>query len=196
MDIAAGTGLFIVLLNALSGVIGLIKQKRISYSLGIILTVSAIPGTFFGSWLAQIVSSQAFYKIFASLLIGLAAFLFYKNSTFFQKKNSSTSTKEEHFLKIDGMLNKRTLGLLGIDFLLGTVSNFFGIGGGWLLVPILIYGFHIKPHISTATSLFSLGIYVFFWSSLFRMGWKPRLASEYLGWNRCFIWCTNRSIYI
>jgi uncharacterized protein len=43
--------------------------------------------------------------------------------------------------------------------LLGIVSGFFGIGGGWLMVPILIYIFKIVPKYATATSIFALCIY-------------------------------------
>ncbi|WP_174496031.1 sulfite exporter TauE/SafE family protein [Salirhabdus euzebyi] len=159
--VAAGTGLLIVFINSLSGVFGLIKQKRIYYYVGIILTIGAIPGTFFGSWLAEIIPAASFYKIFAILLILLSGFLFYKNSNIFQKNKGEDSELEKAFLLEEGIWNKQNIGFLGIGYLLGTVSNFFGIGGGWLMVPILVYGFKIKPHIATATSLFTLCIYSF-----------------------------------
>src|SRR5699024_7827582 len=41
-------------------------------------------------------------------------------------------------------------------------SSYLGIGGGWLLVPILIYVFKFSTHFATATSIFSLFIYSFY----------------------------------
>lgn len=43
-----------------------------------------------------------------------------------------------------------------MGLLIGTVSSYFGVGGGWLLVPILVYAFRIRPYIATATVIFSL----------------------------------------
>ncbi|WP_269799372.1 sulfite exporter TauE/SafE family protein [Bacillus sp. FJAT-42315] len=53
--------------------------------------------------------------------------------------------------------NPLTIIILG--FFLGIVSSFLGIGGGFLLVPILIYLFHYSPHEAAATSIFSLCLY-------------------------------------
>lgn len=42
---------------------------------------------------------------------------------------------------------------------MGILSSYLGIGGGWLLVPLLIYIFHVPTHQATATSIFSLCLY-------------------------------------
>ncbi|MFC7747368.1 sulfite exporter TauE/SafE family protein [Lentibacillus kimchii] len=42
---------------------------------------------------------------------------------------------------------------------MGILSNYFGIGGVWLLVPILIYIFKFPAHLAIATSIFSLCLY-------------------------------------
>ena len=42
---------------------------------------------------------------------------------------------------------------------MGVISNYLGIGGGWLLVPVLIYVFKMHPKEATSTSVFSLLIY-------------------------------------
>jgi uncharacterized protein len=48
-----------------------------------------------------------------------------------------------------------------VSTLFGFVSSFFGIGGGFLYVPALVYGLRYPPHIATATSLFALTITAF-----------------------------------
>jgi uncharacterized protein len=155
---AVGTGLAIVLINALSGVLGYVKQKRINYKMGILISIGAIPGTFIGSWLIQFGSTEFFYVAFASMLISLGLFLMIK-------KAPHQQAEQEVAAAIESAIPKKNLPnalfLLLIGLLLGTLSNYLGIGGGWLLVPILIYLFHVVPHQATATSIFSLCIYSF-----------------------------------
>src|SRR5690625_4140669 len=70
---AAGTGLVIVLINSLTGVIGYSRQKRIDYRTGFKIAIGAIPGSIFGVWLLQVQPSDSiyFYILFGTLLISL-----------------------------------------------------------------------------------------------------------------------------
>ncbi|MGY0693847.1 sulfite exporter TauE/SafE family protein [Virgibacillus sp. FSP13] len=154
--LAAGSGLVIVLINALSGVTGYAKQKRIHYKAGLQIGMGAIPGSFIGAWLLQFQSSQytAFFWIFATLLISLGIFLFIKNLP--SKNKSEIAADLEKNVAYSISSNKW---LLPIGVFLGILSSYLGIGGGWLLVPILIYIFRFPTHIATATSIFSLCLY-------------------------------------
>lgn len=160
-QMAAGTGLAIVLLNSLSGTIGYVRQKRIDYKLGLILALGAAPGTFLGVQLSQTVSDGVFYVAFAVMLIALGLFLFIKNKPggVAQGAQLETAAASEPSERVYPASQKSFIGLLLLGLVLGIISNFFGIGGGWLLVPILIYLFKVPPHQATATSLFSLSLY-------------------------------------
>lgn len=157
--IAAGSGIVIILINSLSGVFGYAKQKRINYRTGILLGIGAFPGSLLGVYLLQLYSSSYFYVVFASLLVALGVFLFAKNSPFAIRKAS----REGGTLSEEGSApsNPRLKGtwLLPLGFLMGVLSSYLGIGGGWLLVPILIYIFKVSTHYATATSIFSLTLY-------------------------------------
>lgn len=160
-QVAAGTGLVIVFLNSASGIIGFINQKRIHFKLGIILIIGAIPGTFIGSEILKWISPKFFTVIFGFLLVMLGIFLMLKNRPK-QNVRSEIAASMEGYSELilnrqSSILQIMAIGLCGV--FLGIVSSFFGIGGGWLLVPILIYIFRIKPHIATATSIFSLCFY-------------------------------------
>lgn len=149
-EIAAGTGLLVVMVNALSGVYSFMRARRIEYKLTLFIFVGALPGSFIGVWLAEILPQQAFYIAFGIMLIILSVFLFWKNSS------ESERAAEEHAVTLTWPV-KGSLILVGI--LMGTVSTFFGIGGGWLMVPILIYIYRIVPFRATATSIFALCLY-------------------------------------
>ena len=45
------------------------------------------------------------------------------------------------------------LGMIGIGLLAGVLSGLFGIGGGIVLVPSLIFLFQFSPHSANGTSL-------------------------------------------
>ena len=64
----------------------------------------------------------------------------------------------------------------------GFISSFFGIGGGFLYVPALVYLLRFPIHIATATSLFVLTITAFTGSvthvaaGLFQHGFRRVIA--------------------
>lgn len=154
--IAAGSGLVIVLINSLTGVIGYSKEKRIHYQIALTIGISAIPGALIGVWLLQLYSSKYFHVIFAMILVTLGIFLLSKNTPFkrnlFSRNTYSVKTPNKQI-----KLNRKWLLPLGL--MIGILSSYLGIGGGWLLVPILIYLFKIPTHQATATSILSLCIY-------------------------------------
>ena len=158
-EVAAGTGLSVVLLNAISGVTGYVKQKRINYKLGIVLSIGAIPGTFLGIWFAHIAPAASFYGIFAALLIGLGIFLLLKKESEARREVAATDELSSGILARADSQTKVKVLIACTGILLGIVSGFFGIGGGWLMVPILVYIFKIVPKYATATSIFALCIY-------------------------------------
>ncbi|WP_010531833.1 sulfite exporter TauE/SafE family protein [Lentibacillus jeotgali] len=150
--IAAGSGLVIVLINSLTGVIGYARQKQIDYKVALTIGFSALPGAMLGVWLLRVYSSQYFYVIFATILIGLGLFLFSKNFPFGEKKATSNNIENR-----PAFLNNKWFIPLGL--LMGVLSSYLGIGGGWLLVPILVYLFKVPTHQAAATSILSLCLY-------------------------------------
>ena len=46
-----------------------------------------------------------------------------------------------------------------INFVLGFISSFFGVGGGFLRTPILVYAFGFPVQVAVATSIFALSFY-------------------------------------
>lgn len=163
-EVAAGTGLIVVFVSTVSGLPGYVRQKRIDYKMGIIMSIGAVPGTIAGIWLAQISSSELFSRVFAALLLALGIFLIVKKTPGAKSKRQKTETAaalDDEKEAIEGMKSGRKTFFIQsmIGVLLGIVSGFFGIGGGFLLVPILLYILHVSPHRATATSIFSLSLY-------------------------------------
>src|SRR5699024_11270552 len=85
------------------------------------------------------------------MLILLGLFLFWKNTG--NKSETSAGAKTQKPLSL-----QRKVSLILVGIVMGVVSTFFGIGGGWLMVPILIYLYRVAPHRATATSVFALSL--------------------------------------
>ncbi|UOQ91980.1 sulfite exporter TauE/SafE family protein [Halobacillus shinanisalinarum] len=174
---AAATGLAIVFINAVAGLPIFFKQRRVLLRTGLLLAVGAFPGTFIGGELVKYSPDAVFYSLFAVLLIGLGLFLSLKKPS--QVNNQPTNSEENRSLPQDKQNSDHILNLwklLGIGSGLGIVSSFFGIGGGWLLVPILTYGLGFSIKTATATSIFSLALY-----SL--VGLLPSIATGAVHWS-------------
>ncbi|WP_156288960.1 sulfite exporter TauE/SafE family protein [Oceanobacillus salinisoli] len=178
---AAATGLAIVFINAISGLPTLLKQHRVFIRIGILISICAVPATFIGRILVKYSPVSIYYNLFACLLIGLGIFLIWKNHS--NDKASLNITNPEISAALEEKTEAahvnspsiKTWKLIFIGFLLGIISSFFGIGGGWLLVPLLVYFFYLPMKEATATSIFSLALY-----SL--AGLLPSIADHSIDW--------------
>lgn len=177
--IAAGSGLVIVLINSFSGAAGYARQRKIDYRTGIFIAIGALPGSLLGVWLLHVYSSDYFFIVFATVLVLLGIFLFTKNTSWGKSKPQTQKHTEQQKAREEmgavaseasshpsATTNQQTTNnridikwLLPLGLLMGILSSYLGIGGGWLLVPILIYVFKFPTHFATATSMFSLCIY-------------------------------------
>jgi uncharacterized membrane protein YfcA len=151
---AVGTSLAVVFLNALSGSIAYMAQRRVLYTMGVAFAVSTIPGALLGAWLVQYLNLEWFSILFGMFLLFVAAFLLRGQQLFFRRRSASTVTEAE--LQSLGSPVMR-LGMF-ISFFVGVLSSVFGVGGGIVHVPFLIVVLGVPVHAATATSHFVLAI--------------------------------------
>lgn len=97
--------------------------------------------------------TNLFYIVFALMLTVLGMFLLVKTLPFLNKKKTKITNVSENVKK------SFSYWFIPLGFFMGILSNYLGIGGGWLLVPILIYIFKIPSKEAASTSIFSLCIY-------------------------------------
>jgi uncharacterized protein len=160
---AAGTSLFAVFFNALSGTISYLRQKRVDIKSGIKFMLATIPGAFLGTWLSQYLSSNAFGTIFAFLLIITSIYIFLR-----REPNIKNDVKINHtriFTDAHGHSFEYSPKVgwgITLSFLVGVLSSLLGIGGGIIHVPAMIYLLGFPVHIATATSHFVLAGSSFF----------------------------------
>ncbi len=142
-----GTSLFTVTCNAISGTIAYVKQKKIFYSAAILFSIATFPGSIIGAHVADYFDASGFRFWFGSFLLIMSGFIGYKNMRKGERKEESLQLEELTYNKVVGVL---------VSVVVGFLSSLFGIGGGLIHVPALIYMMGFPTHMATATSHFIL----------------------------------------
>lgn len=159
---AIGTSLAVVFLNALSGSISYLRQKRVDIKSGWKFAVATLPGAFFGAWLVDYFTPYILEMVFGFLLIAVALFIFLRREPDYWDKGKGKNTRKiiDYRGEVFEYTPREGLGIT-ISFFVGIISSLLGIGGGILHVPALIYLLGFPVHIATATSHFVLAISTF-----------------------------------
>ncbi|MBX7146349.1 MAG: sulfite exporter TauE/SafE family protein [Alphaproteobacteria bacterium] len=119
---AIGTSALVVAAGAANNLIGYIKHNHIYWRPALIFALFGIVGTFFGSTIGKKIPGDYLLFYFALFMIGVSFYMFYKSQPIENKEKAICYPL-----------------LMGLAFIVGGVSGFFGIGGGFLIVPSLIF---------------------------------------------------------
>jgi hypothetical protein len=167
-ELAAGTSITVVFLNALSGTLSYAKQRRVDYGAGIRFSIATLPGAIAGAWLARLFSGPLFDTIFGILLLAVAALLVWRPVVQEEIADSVAEEAELPWWQMRSVLVDRGGEIyrysynlwigLALSFVVGFISSILGIGGGIIHVPVLIHLMGFPPHLATATSHFILAV--------------------------------------
>ncbi len=123
--VAIGTSAIAVALSALAGLIGHARHHNVKWRCALVFAASGIIGAAIGSSLGKAFDGQRLLLLFGCLMLVIAAFMFFK------KKGGGDPD-----IRLNRMSASRLLPLLLVYGLgVGMLSGFFGIGGGFLIVP-------------------------------------------------------------
>ena len=165
LNVAVGSVLVALFPSSLISTIFNSKRKLIDYKTGILLEIPTAFGTVFGSLLSVIVPLFILELVFGIFVVSLGL-NFVINSYKVQVRN----TKDTVFYKLNkigpSVFRHTDYGEYRVSFMLalvfgvmaGTMAGLFGIGGGFLKVPILIGVFSTPAQIASATGLFMIVI--------------------------------------
>lgn len=153
---AVGTSLSLVFLNALSGSLAYLRQRRVDLALGWKFGAATVPGAVGGAFLTRALSAQRFGVAFGALLLAVAVLLFAGKTVAPSRRAGLRQLVDAsggaHVYRVDAWKG------VAVSFLVGIVSSVFGIGGGIIHVPFLIVALGLPVHVATATSHFVLSI--------------------------------------
>jgi uncharacterized membrane protein YfcA len=163
---AAGTGISVVFMNALSGTISYTQQKRVDYRAGITFAVACLPGAIAGAFMSKAFSGRTFNLLFGVVLIAISALLIWRPVREVVAADAADPAPrrwyhDRRMTDAEGhVFIYRYNWMLGafISFFVGFLSSVLGIGGGIIHVPALVFVLGFPPHLATATSHFILAI--------------------------------------
>src|SRR5262245_46973937 len=175
---AVGTSLSLVFLNALSGSIAYLRQRRVDLALGWRFALATLPGAVGGAYVTRTLSSRVFAQAFGMVLIVIAVFLFLGRTA-----GPSARADSRHLVDSSGGTHHYRVdvwkGVL-VSLAVGVISSIFGVGGGIIHVPFLIVALGLPVHVATATSHFVLSISAFVGAMTFLSLGHVRLATTAL----------------
>ena len=175
--IVAGTVLALVAANSISGAFAYRYMRVVDKRSAYLFATAAIPG----SVIAPFVLKKAleglpgvFDAMFGLLLVILAVRIATQQfDSGRQSRLGRARSRRRSFINPQTLHRRRITAESGetyryrlnerwavlINFVLGFISSFFGVGGGFLRTPILVYAFGFPVQVAVATSIFALSFY-------------------------------------
>ncbi len=172
--IAVGTQASQLVASSVAGSIGHWKRGNVDMKMGVVMLIGGLLGTFFGIMIFKLLEyfgqiDFAISFLYVALLGIIGSMMLFENifSKFFKKKNVR---KEFNTLRISPFIarlpykmrfprSKLFISALvpgGIGFIGGVLASVLGIGGGFLLVPAMIYILGMPTLLVAGTSLFQI----------------------------------------
>jgi uncharacterized protein len=126
--VAIGTSAIAVAASAAANLAGHARAKTVKWSCALVFAASGIVGAAGGAQLGKMVDGTRLLMLFGVLMVVVGLLMLRP-----RKSGSNPDVKLTR-----GSMPKLLPLLIGTGFLVGALSGFFGIGGGFLIVPGLI----------------------------------------------------------
>lgn len=143
--VAVGTASAAVAANALLNLLGHWRGGRVKWPCATVFALAGLAGSFAGSSLAKLISGPMLLLAFAAAMAAIGLSMFRK-----------PSSEGDPDVQINMKLVAR---LAPLGLLTGFAAGFFGIGGGFLIVPGLILATGMTMANATASSLLSVALF-------------------------------------
>ena len=169
VHMAIGTSALAVSVNAFASLIGHARAGNVKWPCAAVFAGSGVAGAFAGSTLGKLVGGEHLLFLFALVMIGVALAML-----------RPRAAGGDASVRITPAIAAR---LVGIGLLTGLISGFFGIGGGFLIVPGIMLGSGMPILNAVGSSLFSVGAFGLTTALNYALSglvdW--RLAGEFIG---------------
>jgi len=137
--VAIGTSAFAVAANAALGLFHHARHSNVAWRYGGIFALAGVLGALLGSFAGKAVAGHHLLFLFALLMLVVAAMM-----SRHREEGKGTQAEDRH---------ANTPKVLGFGAGTGLLSGFFGIGGGFLIVPALVAATGMPMYRAIGTSL-------------------------------------------
>lgn len=148
IHLAIGTSLVAVGVTSLISSVSYMRQSLVKFRIAFFMAAPGLVSTYLGALVNKQIKGPVLLLTFALLMIYIGFLMATKKAPVKNEVSDSTHINYPRIL------------ILG--FLTGLASGFFGIGGGFLLVPALFLGANLKMKEAIATSLFIIFLFGMF----------------------------------
>jgi hypothetical protein len=143
--VAIGTSALAVAVNAYANLLGHALKGNVRWTCASVFAGVGVLGSLLGSGVGKSINGQSLLFLFGLLMLVIAALMF-------RRKNSLARPERP--------ADRRTcLKTAGIALLAGFASGFFGIGGGFLIVPALLAATGMPMIKAIGSSLLAVGTF-------------------------------------
>ncbi|MFA7588641.1 MAG: sulfite exporter TauE/SafE family protein [Novosphingobium sp.] len=167
--VAIGTSALAVAVNAIAGVWNHAREKNVNWRCGSSFATAGVIGALLGSTLGKAIDGQKLLFLFALLMLVVAVLMY---------RGRGQAGVEGVVCNRDNLPKVLIFGLAT-----GALSGFFGIGGGFLIVPALVASTAMTIYRAIGTSLIAVAAFGvataanYAWSGL--IDWP--LAASFIG---------------
>lgn len=138
---ATATSLVIVGATAVAGVAPHMQADRVQWRTAILFGAAGILGTFGGTWVNRQVSGPVILLLFGILMLVVAARMVSSG----MPDASAASEPRIWIIPVAGLI-------------VGVLTGFFGVGGGFVIVPALVLWLGLPMRVAVGTSLVIIAI--------------------------------------
>jgi uncharacterized protein len=143
---AIGTSALAVAINAFANLLPHARAGHVRWPAAFMFAATGVVGAFLGSSLGKIIEGRHLLVLFALLMLVIAMLMLRG-----RRGHDGSGYPRRHMYQ--------RLGLVGLGA--GSLAGFFGIGGGFLIVPGLVFASGMAMIDAVGTSLFCVGSFGF-----------------------------------
>lgn len=143
--VAIGTSALAVSVNAFANLIAHSRAGSVKWPCAMVFGVSGVAGAFAGSTLGKLVDGEKLLFLFGLVMVAVALAML-----------RPRRAEGDPGVRINPQIALR---LVGIGLLTGLLAGFFGIGGGFLIVPGIMLGSGMAMLNAVGSSLLSVGVF-------------------------------------
>lgn len=144
---AIGSSLAYIVFTAISGLIQHRKQKNLDSKLALLVSCSSVIAAQIGAITTLYIEAKHLEILLAIILLGTAIRIIIQRDI---------DEYGEGYGGIEVSAGRRVAVAVSIGLLTGFLSGLLGVGGGFLLVPLLVIVLHIPIHTAIGTSLMAV----------------------------------------
>jgi len=157
--VAVGTTMALIIPTSIAGAYNYLKKQQVDKAMSAKLAPTAVVGTVAGAAATQLVEGQLLMLLFALLVCIAGIDLSFSIGDNIKRKRESQVAQEDSMGNAEpketgfDLSSADGIGPYIVGLAAGLFAGFFGVGGGFLMVPCLLYFFRFGVKIAFGTSL-------------------------------------------